>query len=160
MSLEFVPEKPFSEYLSEERKKKNLSVRVLSKRSGVSQACILRYENGTSQPDIVNAVNLAYALGVSLKEFIFHIEEADDLLVCYDLDDNEQFLIQYNNLYDLEKENHFCVVYEKKLYLFKNEPFDECLGYLLKKPDEMNFRISYTEEDGFEVIGYLIREIL
>jgi len=160
MGINFVPEKPFCEYLKEKRKEKNLSVRALSKLSGVSQASILNYEKGVSQPNLINAINLAYSLEVSLKDLLFHIEEPYSLgIICYDLDLKDNFIIYPKSLNDEEKINHFCILKDKKILLFSEKEIFYNSKYLLKNKNTNEFKISSLKEDDFKIIGYFIREL-
>lgn len=50
------------------RWEKNLSQKTLSQKSGVSQSVISSVENGLTMPNLITALRLAKALGVSVEE--------------------------------------------------------------------------------------------
>lgn len=68
--------KEFSEIITRERKKKNLSTRKLAEKSGFTEAAIRHWEAGRRSPSIEHANKLLSVLGVSIV--IGHIEKMEN----------------------------------------------------------------------------------
>lgn len=57
-------------YLREIRTRKNISIRKLAKKSGVSKATISNIEGGMVDPKVVTISKLCNALGVEINEMV------------------------------------------------------------------------------------------
>lgn len=73
------PKKSFGKILYYNRKARNLTIKQLEKKSGVSASFISRIENDSANPSVEVITKLARALGMPLSDF-FHDQRGGKLL--------------------------------------------------------------------------------
>ncbi|MCA9790975.1 MAG: helix-turn-helix transcriptional regulator [Candidatus Eremiobacteraeota bacterium] len=73
------PKKSFGKILHFNRKARNLTIKQLEKKSGVSASFISRIENDSANPSVEVITKLARALGMPLSDF-FHDQRGGKLL--------------------------------------------------------------------------------
>jgi transcriptional regulator with XRE-family HTH domain len=66
------------------REAAGLTVSQLSRISGISITCIRNYEKGRSLPGAYNMIQIAYAIGLSLDDYILGVDSDARIGTCKD----------------------------------------------------------------------------
>lgn len=153
-------------FLKEKRLEKNLSIRALSNKTNISETSISDYESGFVKPSVINALNLANALDISIKDLFPYVRETiwdtnKRKIKLFDLK-SDNFLkhpiVIYSDNIKNDETDIFSIYEDNRLYLFSLNKFniDESI-YLIKNSATGDFKISEHTEDGFEIYAYFIR---
>ncbi len=153
-------DKTVGEFIKEKRAAKGYSRAELARSSRISEDEIAGYEEGVLEPDIVSAVNMAYAFDISLKEMVFYVKESISAafgVVCIDLNKKEQFTLYLDCFLPEDMCENVCVFERNILYMFSlvKRPMP-CQYYLLQDADG-DFGITSEVSDDDKIVGWFIR---